>query len=158
MYAGASSWRCIWKVLLFSFRKCFRGSWATVLEILALEQKSFCETVAKSVLFWIFYLELWTKLLRQNRKSMFQWKEPSPPKSMLLAKFWKIWKIEPFAEFTWFSTFVSTSFAQVCRNQFHDIRILLLRIFWEIFLINLPGYSGKRMLCECKNRIKLKMK
>ena len=32
-------------------------------------------------------LQSWTKLLRQNRKSIFQWKNPSPPKSMLLTKF-----------------------------------------------------------------------
>ena len=39
-----------------------------------------------------FYLELalqsWTKPLRQNRKSIFQGKKPSPPKSMMFPKLW----------------------------------------------------------------------
>ena len=53
---GESSCRCIRKVLLFSFGKCFRAFWATRLEISNLEQQQFCELVADSALFLISYL------------------------------------------------------------------------------------------------------
>ena len=32
-------------------------------------------------------LQPWTKPLKQNKKSIFEWKNPSVPKSMLFAKF-----------------------------------------------------------------------
>ena len=33
-------------------------------------------------------LQFWTKLLRRNRKSLFHWKNPCLPKSMLFPTFW----------------------------------------------------------------------
>ena len=79
----------------------------------------------------------WTKPLRQNRKSLFQWKSPCSPKSMLFAKFlafgnktwpdstliwgrvrvtWRNWnfKNRVISWFTGFSSFVSTSLDQGC--------------------------------------------
>ena len=40
-----------------------------------------------SLFFQYLKLESWTSLLRQNRKSIFQWKKPFPPKSMFFTKF-----------------------------------------------------------------------
>ena len=33
-------------------------------------------------------VESWTKILRRNRESFFQWKNTFPPKLILFAKFW----------------------------------------------------------------------
>ena len=83
------------------------------------------------------YLQSWTKLLQQNKKSIFQWKNSLTPlpKSMLFAKFYafcnKTWadstpilehlgvnfefeKLSHFLYLLDFQLFVSASFAQGC--------------------------------------------
>ena len=79
------------------------------------------------------YLQSWTKLLQQNKKSVFQWKNSlTPPPQINVVRevlrflqqnlgrfntnigaswgeFW-IWKIKPFFVFTGFSTFCLSKF------------------------------------------------
>ena len=83
---------------------------------------------------YINNLQSWTKLSRQNRKSIFQWKTPLPQNQCCWQRFrllttkldqiqhwywglrgeFGIWTIESFLEFNGFSTFVSASFVQGC--------------------------------------------
>ena len=51
VHVGASERFCY-----FLFGKSFRGFWATLFEILALELQEFCEIFAESVLFLTSYL------------------------------------------------------------------------------------------------------
>ena len=90
-----------WVKLKVAFRNTIFWSWVWALiytnhfcNMELIECKAYSASICISIPFSnvgrffqkISITKSWTELLRQNRRSIFQWKNPSPPKSMLFAK------------------------------------------------------------------------